>query len=455
MAQSNESGSQSSEDNSDNRRRRGPRRNFFGDSLGGGGSGFFSGITTIKIPGSNNDIDLKDLGRRVWNRITGNGTSQEGDADFVGPVLNEENNPYNPNSGYYTGPPDYLYSQSSGDPSRFDMGDRYTFGTDGANWGNSERAMNSWAESLYNSPNTGFSPRGDIGNGVAGGGRFNQDRIPGENVGGGGGERQLTPPISTEETPPTSNDQGESNSPPYQRRPLNIPSLSILNNVPFPQFTGGVQGMPTYNTYDYPQYPQQGNSNQSYQSALVSAQRNNQNVYGNSQQGSNGMQGMFNNLWNTSQGNNQDIYRGGQNPNLSRYMPQMFDLGGKPLNNTQGQGGYSYNLPNSFGPFPQFNTNYGQGFGGMWGGMPWNQPDIYGQRLFNRQERMGQGIAVGEQNPNTQPRFPVNSKPAIDPSYGSKPVMNSPAGPIVDQAYFTGQQVDPNAPVMPMFSGNA
>lgn len=61
MAQSNESGSQSSEDNSDNRRRRGPRRNFFGDSLGGGGSGFFSGITTIKIPGSNNDIDLKIL----------------------------------------------------------------------------------------------------------------------------------------------------------------------------------------------------------------------------------------------------------------------------------------------------------------------------------------------------------------------------------------------------------
>lgn len=419
MAQSNESGSQSSEDNSDNRRRRGPRRNFFGDSLGGGGSGFFSGITTIKIPGSNNDIDLKDLGRRVWNRITGNGTSPS-------PIFSDS----------MEGDTQQRQVGNRSDPQQMQSGDYYNFGSPNSMY-------NSMYESLYNSPNTGFAPRGDIGNGVAGGGRFNQDRIPGENVGGGGGERQLTPPISTEETPPTSNDQGESNSPPYQRRPLNIPSLSILNNVPFPQFTGGVQGMPTYNTYDYPQYPQQGNSNQSYQSALVSAQRNNQNVYGNSQQGSNGMQGMFNNLWNTSQGNNQDIYRGGQNPNLSRYMPQMFDLGGKPLNNTQGQGGYSYNLPNSFGPFPQFNTNYGQGFGGMWGGMPWNQPDIYGQRLFNRQERMGQGIAVGEQNPNTPPGFPMNSKPAIDPNY---------KGPVVNTGYATGQQTDPTLPVNPVFS---
>lgn len=329
-----------------------------------------SDIGRIPIPGSDNDIYM--FGNR--------------DSNSPEPIFSD---------GMEGEPTPNRQSVGGGrEPSQFNTGDYYNFGFPNSQY-------NSMYESLYNSPNTGFAPRGDLGNAASGGARFNQDRIPGENVGGGGGDRSFVDNTPTQEDPtaPVTNDQGEYT--PYERRPLNIPSLSILNNVPFPQFTGGVQGMPTYNTNDYPFYQQNPN----------------------------------------------DIYRGGQNPQLSRYMPQMFDLGGKPINNTEGQGGYSYNLPNSFGPFPQFNSNYGQGFGGMWGGMPWNQPDNYGSRLFNRQERMGQGIAYGEQNPNTPPGFPMNSKPAIDPYYTGETKGDNGMG------YVTGQMTDPTKPTAPIFAG--
>jgi hypothetical protein len=54
-------------------------------------------------------------------------------------------------------------------------------------------------------------------------------------------------------------------------------------------------------------------------------------------------------------------WMGGQNANLGRYAPPMFDMSGRSIN--QGQGGYAYNLPNAYGPFPMFSQfGMGQGF---------------------------------------------------------------------------------------------
>lgn len=51
-------------------------------------------------------------------------------------------------------------------------------------------------------------------------------------------------------------------------------------------------------------------------------------------------------------------WMGGQNANLGRYAPPMFDMSGRSIN--QGQGGYAYNLPNAYGPFPMF-SQFGMG----------------------------------------------------------------------------------------------
>lgn len=54
------------------------------------------------------------------------------------------------------------------------------------------------------------------------------------------------------------------------------------------------------------------------------------------------------------------LYRGGQDPRLGRYRPPQMVNG-----DWQDTGGYSYNLPNPFGPYPNFGQGpYGYGPGG-------------------------------------------------------------------------------------------
>lgn len=56
----------------------------------------------------------------------------------------------------------------------------------------------------------------------------------------------------------------------------------------------------------------------------------------------------------------QPLYRGGQDPRLGRYRPPQLVNGA-----WQDNGGYSYNLPNPFGPYPMFGQGpYGYGPGG-------------------------------------------------------------------------------------------
>ena len=62
-----------------------------------------------------------------------------------------------------------------------------------------------------------------------------------------------------------------------------------------------------------------------------------------------------------------DIYRGGQNPALNRYQPPQMQGGNMQWGNGQQQGPYSYNLPNAFGPYPNFGQGpygYGNNYGG-------------------------------------------------------------------------------------------
>lgn len=47
------------------------------------------------------------------------------------------------------------------------------------------------------------------------------------------------------------------------------------------------------------------------------------------------------------------VDRAGQHAALRRYRPPMYDLEGRELHNDE-LGGYSYNLPNAFGPFPLY-----------------------------------------------------------------------------------------------------
>jgi hypothetical protein len=63
-----------------------------------------------------------------------------------------------------------------------------------------------------------------------------------------------------------------------------------------------------------------------------------------------------------SQGYNTNTYYGGQNPNLGRYRPPQMIPGGGWADN----GGYNYNLPNAYGPYPKYQTGpygYGNGYG--------------------------------------------------------------------------------------------
>ena len=54
-----------------------------------------------------------------------------------------------------------------------------------------------------------------------------------------------------------------------------------------------------------------------------------------------------------SQDADYGVYRGGQNPNLGRYVPPtLAGDGANPLAWNQSSGGYSYNLPNDYGPYP-------------------------------------------------------------------------------------------------------
>jgi hypothetical protein len=56
------------------------------------------------------------------------------------------------------------------------------------------------------------------------------------------------------------------------------------------------------------------------------------------------------------------VYRGGQDPRLGRYRPPQMNYGN---DGWADQGGYSYNLPNPFGPYPNFGQGpYGYGWGG-------------------------------------------------------------------------------------------
>jgi hypothetical protein len=81
--------------------------------------------------------------------------------------------------------------------------------------------------------------------------------------------------------------------------------------------------------------------------------------------------GLYNpgNLWNQphqqqpQQGYPQGpVYRGGQDPRLGRYRPPQMNYGN---DGWADQGGYSYNLPNPFGPYPNFGQGpYGYGWGG-------------------------------------------------------------------------------------------
>lgn len=62
------------------------------------------------------------------------------------------------------------------------------------------------------------------------------------------------------------------------------------------------------------------------------------------------------------QGFNTNTYYGGQNPNLGRYRPPQMIPGGGWADN----GGYNYNLPNAYGPYPNYQTGpygYGNGYG--------------------------------------------------------------------------------------------
>jgi hypothetical protein len=64
----------------------------------------------------------------------------------------------------------------------------------------------------------------------------------------------------------------------------------------------------------------------------------------------------------TQEGYNMNTYYGGQNPNLGRYRPPQMNLGG----GWNDQGGYNYNLPNAFGPYPNFGMGpygYGNNYG--------------------------------------------------------------------------------------------
>jgi hypothetical protein len=61
-------------------------------------------------------------------------------------------------------------------------------------------------------------------------------------------------------------------------------------------------------------------------------------------------------------GQNTNTYYGGQNPSLGRYRPPQMIPGGGWADN----GGYNYNLPNAYGPYPNYQTGpygYGNGYG--------------------------------------------------------------------------------------------
>jgi hypothetical protein len=62
------------------------------------------------------------------------------------------------------------------------------------------------------------------------------------------------------------------------------------------------------------------------------------------------------------QGMNTNTYYGGQNPELGRYRPPQMIPGGGWADN----GGYRYNLPNAYGPYPNYQTGpygYGNNYG--------------------------------------------------------------------------------------------
>lgn len=116
---------------------------------------------------------------------------------------------------------------------------------------------------------------------------------------------------------------------------------------------------------------------------------------------------------------------GGQNPELGRYRPPMMGKGG----GWQDQGGYSYNLPNSFGPY------YGapmSGFPGGGGIPPWMQG-----RFGEPQGPIGQGGGMA----GAQPK-PIAVNPGIpqrDPSMYTNPWHQIPGMPPMTRP----PQIDP------------
>lgn len=150
------------------------------------------------------------------------------------------------------------------------------------------------------------------------------------------------------------------------------------------------------------------------------------------------------------------VDRGGQHANLSRYMPPLIGRDGQAIN--PGTGGYSYNLPNAFGPYPGYND-----FGREQGSLP--MPDFVNRggsggvlasvmdRIFGSGQGGGDGGASYDaskpsaeydpslyKGPNDAQMPPGASKPglsgmrsaAMDPIEDQQPPPYTPQPPVVD-----------------------
>lgn len=108
-------------------------------------------------------------------------------------------------------------------------------------------------------------------------------------------------------------------------------------------------------------------------------------------------------------------FQGGQSPSLGRYQPPTMGDGG----GWQGQGGYSYNLPNAFGPYPFFTPS---GFSGAAPDSPvgymnnfWATPNMSNSRGGNNFPNFG---GASGSNPFFQPSQPTQQQASPTPPAG-------------------------------------